>query len=117
MDEYWAKLRRRILENTDAPVDQLVRKLFELGAAEVSETEEGEKFGSSQELLEHWYNVDEVRLNFRIGERRGMLYLVHQSHLPHFEDVTNYSTWLEELPEMRKLLRGEGGTYRLIYTE
>lgn len=99
-----------IRDNANAPADTVIRAIFEhpdFDAAwddddvdyRVGEPSDDVLFKSVDECLRKWYNLDELRLIFRLKcGRKGYVRLIHQDNMakPCIEDIVDYFTWMEE---------------------
>lgn len=100
-----AKQRAKLAaDNVTAPADTVIRAIFE-HFTYIRDDEDGHTFETAEECIDHWYNLDELRLVFDNkgtehveGRCDHWVYLIHQYHCakPSVEDITDYTTGLEK---------------------
>lgn len=112
-------IERLIRENHNAPVDTLIRTLFDMGCVNFIDNDDDTVLNSIEEILHLWYDVDSLDLKFTLpySGNRAYIRLVHQRDMvhPHIEDISDYSTNLEQYPQIMNTLNED--RYPLIYTE
>lgn len=112
-------IKRLIRENYDAPVDTLIRELFHIGCTDFYDNDDYDKFYSSQEVLEQWYDLDSLDLMFTLPNgKNAFVRLIHQYKMvnPHIEDISDYSMNIESYPTIKDLLTNDS-RFALRYTE
>lgn len=106
---YQAQIDALIKANHSAPADSVIRALFRNGS-QIRDEEDGAIMHNITEALEMWYSVDMLVLSVLVPidgkPRRLSVALIHQDRYdrPGVEDISDYHTSLEKVPEIARAL-------------
>lgn len=110
-----------IAANMSAPADTVIREIFK-HFTNVRDDGDSAVLATVQEALELWYGLDVLVLVFdkKDGDHTSgrcdfFVRLIHQHSFqrPSVEDISDYSTSLEDHPDMKRVL--DANQYALIY--